>query len=91
MLALLAIIAASDFLPLGLYLPWVQLTVAAVIVALLGFFWMNLASSPVAVRIAAFVAIFFLFILVFLSFNDYLTRHTDISPFLAPPSTAAPM
>ncbi|MGH8206437.1 MAG: hypothetical protein ACRETK_06645 [Steroidobacteraceae bacterium] len=90
MLALLAIIAASDYLPLGGYRPWLQFGAAALIVALLGFLWMNLATSPVAVRIAAFAAIFFLFIMAFLSFNDYLTRHTDISPFVAPPSVAAP-
>jgi caa(3)-type oxidase subunit IV len=91
MLLLLAFIAATDYLPLGGYRPWVQLATAALIVALLTFFWMNLATAPVAVRIAAFGAIFFLFILVFLSFNDYLTRHTDLSPFQAPPSIAAPM
>ncbi|HEX4025764.1 MAG TPA: hypothetical protein VHX52_13835 [Steroidobacteraceae bacterium] len=91
MLALLALIAATDYLPLGSYRPWVQFAAAAVIVALLAFFWMNLATGSVAVRIAAFVAIFFLFILVLLSFNDYLTRHWDLSPFQALPSVSAPM
>jgi hypothetical protein len=91
MLALLAIIATTDYLPLGSYRPWVQFAAAGLIIALLVGLWMNLATSAVAVRIAAFAAIFFLIILVFLSFNDFLTRHMDLSPFQAPPSVPAPM
>ena len=91
MLVLLALIAATDYLPLGDYRPWLQLGVAGLIIALLVGLWMNLATGPAAVRIAAFAAIFFLIILVFLSFNDFLTRHVDLSPFQAPPSVPAPM
>jgi len=91
MLAPLAVIAATDYLPLGDYRPWVQFGAAACILALLAFLWMNLSTSPVAVRIAAFVAVFFLFILVSLSFNDFLTRRMDRSPFQALPSVSAPM
>jgi hypothetical protein len=90
MLALLALIAGSDFVPLGPYLPWVQLTAAALIVGMLAFLWMNLASAPAAVRIAAFAAIFFLLVLALLSFNDYLTRPMDLTPFRVLPSVAAP-
>lgn len=70
-LALLALIAPSDYLPLGPYLPWVQFAAAAAIVAMLTFFWMQLATATAAVRIAAFAAIFFLFVLTILAFNDY--------------------
>lgn len=90
MLALLALIAASDYLPLGPYLPWVQFAAAAVIVAMLTFFWMNLGTATAAVRIAAFAAIFFLFVLTLLAFNDYLTRPMDTVPFRALPGVAAP-
>lgn len=89
MLALLALIAASDYLPLGPYLPWVQFAAAAAIVVLLSFFWMNLASATAAVRIAAFAAIFFLFVLSLLSFNDFLTRPVDLVPFHALPGAPA--
>lgn len=90
MLGLLALIAASDYLPLGPYLPWVQFAAAAIIVVLLTFFWMNLATATAAVRIAAFAAIFFLFVLTLLSFNDFLTRPMDLVPFHAPPGVPAP-
>jgi len=91
MLVALAIDAISDFLPIGGYLPWLQFAMAAAILALLAFLWMNLATATAAVRIAAFVAIFFLFILAFLSFNDFLTRPMDLAPFGKLPSVAAPM
>lgn len=91
MLSALAIDAISDFLPIGGYLPWLQFAMAAFILALLAFLWMKLASATAAVRIAAFVAIFFLFILAFLSFNDFLTRPMDLAPFGKLPSIAAPM
>jgi caa(3)-type oxidase subunit IV len=91
MLAMLAVIAMSDYLRLGPWLPWVQFAAAAVILTLLGFFWMNLHRASATVRIAAFVAIFFLFILAFLTFDDYLTRPVDLAPFQAPPSVPAPL
>jgi caa(3)-type oxidase subunit IV len=89
MLALLAIIATSTYMHLGHYAPWLQLGCAFLIIALLGFLWMSLSSSSVATRLAAFIAILFLFIMMFLSFNDYLTRRMDLSPFKAPPSLPA--
>jgi hypothetical protein len=90
MLGLLGLIAGSDYLPLGPYLPWVQFAAAAAIIALLAFFWMNLATASAAVRIAAFAAIFFLSIMALLAFNDYLTRPVDLVPYRAPPGVPAP-
>ena len=90
MLCLLALIAASDYLPLGPYLPWVQFAAAAAILVMLTFLWMNLATATAAVRIAAFAAIFFLFVLSLLAFNDFLTRPMDLAPFRALPGVAAP-
>jgi hypothetical protein len=90
MLALLALIAASDYLPLGPYLPWVQFAAASAIITMLTFFWMNLGRASAAVRIAAFAAIFFLAVMALLSFNDYLTRPMDLVPYRTPPGVAAP-
>jgi len=43
------------------------------------------------VRIAALVALFFLFVLTFLSFNDYLTRRWDLAPYQSLPEVPAPL
>ena len=71
-----------------------MLTLPAVIAAspylpLGGAPWTQLADSTTAVRIAAFVAIFFLLIMAFLSFNDYLTRRMDLAPYQPSPALPA--
>ena len=91
MLALLAVSVASAYLPLGGYATWIQFAVAALIIGLLVFFWMQLRSGTPAVRIAAVAALFFLFLLTFLSFNDYLTRRWDLAPYQQLPAVPAPL
>src|SRR6185312_1303844 len=91
MLGLLAVSVATVYLPLGGYATWIQFAVAALIIGLLAYFWMQLRSGTPAVRIAALVALFFLFVLTFLSFNDYLTRQWDHAPYETLPQVPAPL
>jgi cytochrome c oxidase subunit IV len=91
MLALLAVSVATVYLPLGGYATWIQFAVAAMIIGLLVYFWMQLRTGTTAVRVAALVGAFFLFVLTFLSFNDYLTRHWDLAAYQTEPAVAAPL
>jgi hypothetical protein len=90
MLGLLGLIAMSPFLHLGHGLPWLQFPAAFLILLMLGFSWMNLTRSSGEVRIAAFVGVFFLFILVVITFTDLLTRQMRLAPFHPPPQVPAP-
>ena len=91
MLMLLALSVATVYLPLGGYATWIQFTAAASIIGLLVYFWMQLRSGSSAVRIASLVALFFLFVLTFLSLNDYLTRRWDVAPYDTLPQVPAPL
>ena len=91
MLLLLALSVSTVYLPLGGYATWIQFAAAALIIGLLAYFWMQLRSGTTAVRIAALVALFFLFVLTFLSFNDYLTRRWDLAPYQSLPEVPAPL
>jgi caa(3)-type oxidase subunit IV len=86
LLALLAATTASAYVHLGLGNLVLNLGIAAVKVALIAAFFMHLVRSSTAVRLAASAALFFLFILAFLFFGDWLTRPSNPAPWRAPPT-----
>jgi caa(3)-type oxidase subunit IV len=88
LLLLLAVTTASAYLNLGLGNLVVNLGVASLKVALIAAVFMHLTRASVAVRLAAAAALFFLFILTFLFFGDWLTRPSNPAPWRAPPSDA---
>ena len=74
LLALLAISAASAYVPLGPFNAALNLAVAAVMVFLLAAFLMNLRWSSALVRIIAASGLFWLIFMFVLTFTDYLSR-----------------
>lgn len=74
LMALLAINAALAFLPLGRAKLGVNLGVAVVQVALLGFFFMRLDKASWLVRLTALAGLFWLVFLFALAGSDYLSR-----------------
>jgi len=84
LLALLAVTTASSYLDLGAGNTVLNLVIAAIKVALIAVFFMQLGRSDAAVRIAAVAALFFLLILAFLTFGDILTRPSYPAPWRAP-------
>jgi cytochrome c oxidase subunit IV len=88
LLLLLAVTTASAYLNLGLGNLVVNLGVASLKVALIAAMFMHLTRSSVAVRLAAAAGLFFLFILAFLFFGDWLTRPSNPAPWRAPPTDA---
>ncbi|HEY7641515.1 MAG TPA: cytochrome C oxidase subunit IV family protein [Steroidobacteraceae bacterium] len=88
LLLLLALTTASAYVHLGLGNLLLNLGIAAIKVALIAAIFMHLVRSSVTVRLAASAALFFLFILAFLFFGDWLTRPSNPAPWRAPPSDA---
>jgi cytochrome c oxidase subunit 4 len=84
LLALLALTAASAYINLGLGNLFANLAIAAAKVGLIALFFMHLRHSDGTVRLVAGAALFFLFILAFLSFGDFLTRPLTAAPWHAP-------
>ena len=90
LLVLLACSTASSYVSLGIANTLINLAIAAVKVALIAVFFMHLRRSDVVVRLAAGVALLFLFFLAFLSFADLLTRHQEPAAWRAPVETSEP-
>jgi cytochrome c oxidase subunit IV len=84
LLALLALTTASAYVDLGIGNTVLNLVIAAAKVALIAAFFMHLGRSDGAVHIAAAAALFFLFILAFLTFGDILSRPSHPAPWRAP-------
>jgi cytochrome c oxidase subunit 4 len=84
LLILLALTTASAYVNLGFGNTLLNLVIAAVKVGLIAVFFMHLGQSDGAVRIAAAAALFFLFILAFLSFSDILSRPSQPAPWHEP-------
>lgn len=77
-LALLILFAASlgsAYLPLGTGNVAINLAVAAVILAVLANFLMDLRNSVTLVRIVAAAGLFWIVIMFALTFSDFLTRN----------------
>ena len=88
LLLLLAVTTASAYIHLGLGNLVLNLVIAAAKVALIAAVFMHLVRSSAAVRLASCAALFFLFILAFLFFGDWLTRPSNPAPWRAPPIDA---
>jgi len=71
---LLAISAASAYVPLGAFNAALNLGVAAVMILLLAAFLMNLRWSNALVRIIAASGFFWLIFMFVLTFTDYFSR-----------------
>lgn len=84
LLTLLGISAAGSFLNLGIGNLALSLTIAALKIALIAACFMHLRHADQAVRLAAGAALFFLVVLAFLSFGDFLTRPMHPAPWRAP-------
>jgi cytochrome c oxidase subunit 4 len=84
LLALLALTTASAYLDLGVGNTVLNMVIAAAKVALIAALFMHLGRSDAAVHIAATAALFFLFILAFLSFSDILSRPSHPAPWHEP-------
>jgi cytochrome c oxidase subunit 4 len=84
LLALLALTTASAYVDLGIGNTVLNFVIAGAKVALIAVFFMHLGRSDGAVRIAAGAALFFLFILAFLSFGDILSRPSHPAPWHEP-------
>jgi cytochrome c oxidase subunit IV len=74
LIVLLALSAASAYLPLGPFNAALNLAVAAVMVFLLATFLMNLRWSNALVRIIAASGLLWLAFMFILTFTDYLAR-----------------
>jgi len=84
LLALLALTTASAYIDLGPGNTVLNLVIAATKAVLIAVFFMQLVRSDGAVRVAAVAALFFLFILAFLSFSDILSRPERPAPWHEP-------
>lgn len=75
LVVLFAMTLGSAYVPLGSGNVTVNLLIAAVMVAILVTFLMDLQHSTVLVRIVAAAGIFWVLIMFVLTFDDYLSRH----------------
>ncbi len=75
LLLLFAASLGSAYLPLGAGNTALNLLIAAVMMALLVIFLMDLRRSPVLLRFVAAAGLFWLVIMFALTFSDYLSRH----------------
>jgi cytochrome c oxidase subunit 4 len=87
LLVLLALTTGSSYLHLGMANTLINFAIAAIKVGLIVVFFMHLARADAAVRLAAGMALLFLFLLAFLSFGDFLTRPFHPAPWRAPTET----
>jgi cytochrome c oxidase subunit 4 len=74
LMGLLAVTAASAFVPLGWGNLAVNLAIAGAKTALIGLVFMRLAASATLVRLVVGAMVLWLAIMFSLSFADYLTR-----------------
>lgn len=81
LLALLAVTAASAWLPLGPFNVVINLSVAFVKALLVMGFFMGLRGDSGAARLVAGAGFFWLLLLVGLSLSDYLTRRPLPAPW----------
>jgi cytochrome c oxidase subunit 4 len=84
LLVLLGITTASAYLQLGVGNTIINFAVAAAKVALIAAVFMHLRHSNATVRMAAGTALFFLLVLAFLSFGEFLTRSLLPADWKAP-------
>lgn len=75
LLALFVLTLGSAYVPLGDGNLVVNLTIAAVMIALLVTFLMDLRNSNALIRIVAAAGLFWTSFMFVLTFNDYLSRH----------------
>lgn len=86
LLVLLALTAASAWLPLGLWNGIANLVIAAIKVALVALFFMGLARSRPVLRVVAIGALGTLALLLLLSGADFFTRRIYRAPWDQPPA-----
>jgi caa(3)-type oxidase subunit IV len=75
LIVLFAINTASAYVPLAAFNTALNLVIAAVMIALLATFLMDLRQSSVLIRILAGAGLFWTIFLFTLTFADYATRH----------------
>jgi len=94
LLVLLVASVTSAYVPLGIVNTLLGLAIAAVKVGLIASVFMHLRHADNTVRVAAAAALFFLWVMAFLSFGDFLTRVERGAQWQAPrafQSAAKPM
>jgi caa(3)-type oxidase subunit IV len=75
LLVLFAGTLGSAYLPLGDGNVAVNLLIAAVMIAVLAIFLMNLRNATMLTRIVAAAGLFWVVLMFTLTFSDYLSRH----------------
>jgi len=75
LLVLFGLSLGTAYLPLGNGNVAANLAIAAVMIALLAAFLMDLRSAQAIIRITAGAGLFWLILMFSLTFNDYLSRH----------------
>lgn len=75
LIVLFTISLGSAYLPLGDGNITVNLAIAAIMIALLVIFLMDLKNAKAIVRIVAGAGLFWLILMFALTFNDYLSRY----------------
>ncbi|MGB6537812.1 MAG: hypothetical protein WBF58_17820 [Xanthobacteraceae bacterium] len=80
LLAILAASAWSAFLPLGAFNPTINLLLAALMLAVLAIFLMDLRSATSVLRLVAAAGLFWVLFLFVLTFTDYLSRRPTLPP-----------
>ena len=75
LIVLFAVSLGSAYLPLGTGNVAINLVIAAVMIALLVIFLMDLRNSKVLIRIVAAAGLFWTILMFALTFNDYLSRY----------------
>jgi cytochrome c oxidase subunit 4 len=86
LMVLLALTAASCFVPLGAWNNVVNLAIALAKALLVALFFMRLARTGPLPRMVAFIALGTLALLLALSGADYATRRMFRAPWTAPPA-----
>ena len=79
LLALLALNIASVYLNLGNFQPWVNVSIAAAMTALIIIFLMHVSQNSSLIRIFAAGGFFWLIFMFSLTLSDYLTRPSGYS------------
>ncbi len=74
LMTLLALTAGTAYINLGAANSLINLAIAAAKVALIAVFFMHLREADNAMRLTFGTALLLLFVLAFLSFNDFLSR-----------------
>ena len=83
LVVLLALTAASAYVPLGNWNAVLNLVIATAKVLLVALFFMHLKAASALVRLMAGMAVFMLALLFVLSLADYRTRATYSAPWEA--------